>query len=83
VQVTNLGLALILDKAQRAELVELLRAAPATELGLWLKQYLPENGGTGHVPSHVDDVMAALLPVMAAEINELRQRVEELESCLG
>ena len=69
-----------LDETQRRELVEFVRTAPSTDLGLWLKQCLPEHGGNSHVPSHMNDVAAALLPTMASAISDLRERAEELDA---
>jgi hypothetical protein len=78
-EITNIGLIPMIDASQREELLELVRHAPATDLGMWLKQVLPENGGYGHVRSHQDESLVALVSTMAASINELRGRVEELE----
>jgi hypothetical protein len=75
----NVGLNPKLDLAQRGEVAELVRHAPATDLGLWLKQHLEENGGIGFIPFHQDDTLAALLATMASTINALNDRVEELE----
>jgi hypothetical protein len=81
-QLENIALNAMLDTAQREELLEFVRSAPDTPLGVWLKQVLPENGGTGHVTSHTDEVAVALVAALAASHNALTKRVAVLEESL-
>jgi len=78
-QTANPHIGLLLDRAQRTELLEFVRNAPDTELARWLRQYLPEHGFYTHIPSHQDDARDALIAVMAAELVDMRRRLAQLE----